>query len=372
MKNDLTCAVVQDLLPNYVESLTSPETAEAVERHIQSCPDCAARLEAMRTPPAQAEEAREVEYLKKVRRTGKRRVIAAVLTTVLLLALAAAAKLFILGEPASREGMSWTVREDAGALDLRVYTTWSGVAYCRWRVVEEEDGVVRLRASKVLPSPIYSSGDYQTRIPLEGVREVWLANQLIYQDGVPISAGAYAIYEAKTPYVGDAPALGAAAGAIGLDSQRWSYTTELHTSDRPYRWTIKFQDFWGDTSCEMWMRHYYGPLMLALVDNLDEVGWTYTTAGSGGKTYVENVLTLEAADGYLADLLEKSDLDQRWKNLKSVKDFAATPAGTQVLYELLWGDLLWEDQRIALGPGSWIETVPAEPSPDGAEFLEQA
>lgn len=373
MKNDLTCGVVRDLLPNYVEGLTSEETRQAVERHLGSCPDCAARLEAMRTQPAQAEaeEAREVEYLKKVRRSGKRRVIAAILATALLLALAGAAKLFVLGEPASREGMSWTVREDDSALDLRVYTTWSGVAYCRWRAVEEGDGVVRLRASKVLPSPIYSSGDYRTRISLEGVREVWLANQLIYQDGVPVSAGAYAIYEAKTPYVGDAPALGAVAEAIGLDSQRWSYTTELHTSDRPYRWTIKFQDHWGDTSAEMWMRYYYGPLMLALVDNLDEVGWTYTTATSSGKTFCEGVLTLEEANARLGELLEESDLDQRWKSLESVKDFAATPAGTQVLYELLWGDLLWEDKGITLDPRGWIETVLPETSPGGDGFPEQ-
>ena len=152
---------------------------------------------------------------------------------------------------------------------------------------------------------------------------------------------------------------------VGLSSQRWSYTTELHTSDRPYRWTIKFQEHWGDTSADTWMRYLYGPLMLALVDNLDEVGWTYTTAGSGGKTYVENMLTLEAADGYLADLLEKSDLDQRWKSLESVKDFAATPAGTQVLY-----DLLWENLESAFSPRAWIEDVPQEPSPGGAEFLE--
>ena len=109
------------------------------------------------------------------------------------------------------------------------------------------------------------------------------------------------------------------------------------------------------------MRGLYGPLMLALVDNLDEVGWTYTTAGSGGKTYVENMLTLEAADGYLQDLLEKSDLDQRWKTLESVKDFTATPAGTQVLYDLLWENL---------GSAFQIETVPEEPSQGGAEFLE--
>ena len=41
MKNDLTCGVVRDLLPSYVEGLTSPESNAAVERHLSECPDCA-------------------------------------------------------------------------------------------------------------------------------------------------------------------------------------------------------------------------------------------------------------------------------------------------------------------------------------------
>ena len=41
MKNDLSCAVVRDLLPSFVEGLTSEETDAAVEAHLSSCPDCA-------------------------------------------------------------------------------------------------------------------------------------------------------------------------------------------------------------------------------------------------------------------------------------------------------------------------------------------
>ena len=40
MKNDLTCAVVRDLLPAYAEGLTAPETNQAVEAHLAICPDC--------------------------------------------------------------------------------------------------------------------------------------------------------------------------------------------------------------------------------------------------------------------------------------------------------------------------------------------
>ena len=56
MKNDLSCAVVRDLLPAYAEGLTAPETNEAVERHLAGCPECAERLAAMRAPEAAVAE----------------------------------------------------------------------------------------------------------------------------------------------------------------------------------------------------------------------------------------------------------------------------------------------------------------------------
>ena len=86
MKNDLTCGVVRDLLPSYVEGLTSPESNTAVERHLSGCPDCAQLRTALAGAPEQAapEDAKEVDYLKKVKRRGWRRVAAAVAVTVLL------------------------------------------------------------------------------------------------------------------------------------------------------------------------------------------------------------------------------------------------------------------------------------------------
>lgn len=388
MKNDLTCAVARDLLPSYVEGLTSEETAEAVERHVQSCPDCAARLEAMRPLPEAAEAAeaaKEVDYLRRMKKGVFRKITLAVVCTALVIAGGFLVKEFVIGQTPDPEMIDIELAQvdEENNLTLLLDTYW-GAYELRGLRGSTEDGVltytarqVRMNIFEVLFMRETDGGmtgyrkQIPLRIPLEGLTEVWICGRLVYQDGVPISAGAYTLYQARTPYVGDAPALGGVARAVGLDSQRWNYTTELQTSERPYRWTIRFQDHWGDTSADMWMRHYYGPWMLALVDNLDEVGWTYTTATSGGKTFCQGVLTLEEADARLAELLEKSELDQRWKELKSVKDFAATPAGMQVLYELLWEDLLWEDRGIVLGPGSWIETVPPDSSPAGAGSLEQ-
>ena len=80
MKNipELSCAIVEDLLPTYVERLTSEETNMAVEAHLASCPACAAKRAAMGAKETEAagqnaeETAREVDYLKKVRRRNRR------------------------------------------------------------------------------------------------------------------------------------------------------------------------------------------------------------------------------------------------------------------------------------------------------------
>ena len=46
----LPCELIRDLLPLYAEHLTSPETGQLIEEHLQSCPACRARCRPMRRP----------------------------------------------------------------------------------------------------------------------------------------------------------------------------------------------------------------------------------------------------------------------------------------------------------------------------------
>ena len=324
MKNDLTCAVVRDLLPSYVEGLTSEETNRAVESHLSACPDCMARKNAMAAPaePAEtAEQSREVDYLKTVKRKSGRRVVLAIACTLAVILAGVALKLFVIGEPASRDGMSWSMRCDETAMDLRVYSTWSGVAYCRWDL-ENSDGIVRLTAKQVLPSLLYDSADHRERIPLEGVREVWIAGQLIWQDGVAISSGTMDLYAAKTPYVGDMPALNRVANALNIQSRCGSYLNSLKTAQEPYGWTLEFSDVYTEKQAawlDETMEHDLAPLMLALVDNLGEVSWTYRTQDGALQT---RTVTLPQISEALP---------------RPVKDYAASPAQLQQLCDLLQG-----------------------------------
>lgn len=336
MKDNLPCAVVRDLLPIYVEGLTEPETNAAVEAHLKTCPACTARLAAMRAPepPPEAETAKEVDYLKKVKRRSWKRVVLAVLVTVLVLMGALAAKLFLLGSAAGPESMVFYVEQSGEILSLRISSVASANAYWGWNT-KSQDGVVEISAREGLVSPLHNTASAKLDIPLEGVQEVYLCGRLIWQEGEVIARETLALMEAKTPYVGDPSALNRIAQAL-YNRLPAPYTMELETSARPYRWTLVYpDDYWelnpaGDAETLNARLESAAPLMLALVDNLDEVAWTYPESNGQRQTCV---VTLEEANIRLESLTDAyNDANGTdWEALESVKDYAQSPVMLQRL-----------------------------------------
>ena len=349
MKNipELPCAIVEDLLPAYLEGLTSAETNQAVEAHLASCPACAAKRAAMGAEegpsPEEAEEtAREVDYLKAVRRRSRRRVAAAILCTVLVLLLGFAAKIFVIGEPLDPDGVAVSAQREDDVLRVKVSSAVSGNAFWDW-TVENQDGVVSITARSVLVSPLFRDGTGTVEVPLEGVTEIWLGEagegRMIWQDDTMILADAWALYQAQTPYVGNNSAVGRVLAAVDT----WygppivDYTISLQTSAEPYGLTIHFDDvtahiLGAGKSIDDRM-YAVAPALLALIGNLGQVQWTYAAPDG---TAVTRSVTLEEADAALPDWIAAYDLDAGadWTAPESVKDYAASPAALQRLLEL--------------------------------------
>lgn len=86
MKNDLSCNIVQDLLPNYVEALTSDESRAEIEHHLDHCDECRKMVHQMSADLVTANPIpyRELKFLRKIKRT---RLFAAALCLVLSLGL---------------------------------------------------------------------------------------------------------------------------------------------------------------------------------------------------------------------------------------------------------------------------------------------
>lgn len=330
MKNDLTCAVVEDLLPSYAEGLTSPETNGAVERHLAGCKGCSAKLAAMLSPePEQEREetAKEVDYLKKVKRRGWKRVTLAVLLTVLVLLGALAAKLFVIGSPASVDTMAVRTWTAGGQLWVDVTSNVSANAYWGWDT-EVENGTARITAREVVVSPIHPTAWGRIGVPLEGVEEVYLCGRLIWQEGETITQETLDLLEAKTPYVGDASAVGRLVGCTEIP-QLGGYTLSLQTSAEPYGCTIQFQTVMGAKSRVKEIMERAAFQLLALVGNLGEVSWTYTDVT--GETHTS---TATEADylSLLRDPLPELDgtaFSRELDILDSLKDYTDTAAHFQ-------------------------------------------
>lgn len=345
MKNDLTCGVVRDLLPSYVEGLTSEETNRAVEAHLAACAGCTAQKNAMAEPeePVEQEEtAKEVDYLKKVKRRRWKWMAGAVLCTLALVAAGFAAKVFLIGTPAQEQDL-WipTYKVMDETLYFTVTTSDSAAAYFDWEVEQEDAGVVQIWGRRVLASPLHRDGSCQLKVPLEGVQEIYLCGRLIWQDGLMLEQDTMALYETKTPYMGDAPALERVAEALGVRRKLGNYTNSLHTSSRPYDWTLEFsapmmegRSYRTDSRMET-----RAVIMLALVENLDQVTWTYTdTVG----VFHSQTVTAEDAVRLLREQFSAFTDEEAAAYglllLDDIKDYAGTPADFQRLLNTICYD----------------------------------
>lgn len=348
MKNipELSCAIVEDLLPTYVEGLTSEETNAAVMAHLESCPACAAKRAAMGAKETEAagqnaeETAREVDYLKKVRRGNRRRVWLAVACTTLVLAAVILTKIFIIGGPGQANDVGVRLVEivDGDTLSVNVDCLYAVNAFYGWEQDETEDGVVSFTAREARASFIHPNDLVDLRVPLEGLKEVWVCGRLVWQNDIVISEGTLALYDARTPYAGDA----AAVGNLLAEVDTWygpflEYTISLQTGQEPYGLTIHFDDITAfmqgaERSINERMQ-ILAPILLALVDNLGKVQWTFTTSDGVAQTHT---VTLAAVNNALPKWLDAYNTycDTRL-NFSSIKNFAASPAALQQFLDLV-------------------------------------
>lgn len=345
MKNELTCGVVRDLLPSYVENLLGEESREAVDRHLETCPECRERKEDMAAPTGTeetAEAAKEVDFLRRVKKGTARKIALAVVCTVLLVMGGYLLKEFVIGRTPDAEHISIDFAQVDEYNNLTLLADTYGGAYeLRGLKSVTKDGVLTYTAREVRVNPFQTAqGGYRKQIPLlsiplKGLDEVWICGRLVWQDGVVIDWDTLLLLDAKTPYCGDAPALGNIAKLLQVGSRIGRYNISLQTSERPYRWTLEFEDAEETTSATWGMSRFLGYQMLALVENLDEVSFRYPSSSG--------VFTAELASASLARLTEEYNAEHAtsWPIHESIKEYAESPLEYQRMVTLLKQNIIY-------------------------------
>lgn len=318
MKNDLSCEVVRDLLPSYLDGVASGETKAAVERHMEKCPDCRETLRRMKEPESVAQpEEKEIDYLKKVRRRNSRKVTV-IVSVVVLLAMAVTLRVMYKGVPADPGSLAAvvTVRDKT----VRLTGTFSdiGMDLARASTKQDESGAVEIKIYVTPLLQVRSNGDFAWEDPVaRDVTSVTVNGLVLWENGVSIDWLTAKLYEAKNPYVGDMSANASIASLLRVGNRVGSFTNELQTDAEPYGWTLLLDDPIAaehEKSTKDEMRRC-SCVLLAEIENLGTVSWKYETE-AGEKTFIvtasdasklvgQNIKTCAASASELQNLLNK-------------------------------------------------------------------
>ena len=321
----IPCEMIQDILPLYAESLTSEVTNREVEEHLADCEICRENKDRLmmtleqESNRRQQEGKKEIDYLKKVRRRGKKN-IAVTLGVVFALFLVCMVKVFVIGSPSENFAVLFTnVYEDRVEIGGMCYN--SAMTYRDYKVKTLSDGSTKLVIYTALPSVAGWSGNFTITLDLEEIgTQIQVGDVTVKADGTVIGGRANAVYEAKNPYVGDMPANGRLVQALGFTNVLGGATTELQTAAEPYGWTFHFTDAVRNSLIFDEQMRAYACVLIAMTENLSEVRWTYTVELSEGAVVRENSITAE-------ECCNMAGTD--------IKSFAESPEKVQELLDIL-------------------------------------
>ena len=326
MSRKIPCDIIKDLMPLYVEGLTSEATGREIEAHLEGCGECRDLYKRMKQEVEGGKDAGgsakagEIDYLKKVKRRNLRNVVLGACAVFLAMVLALSIKLFMIGYPSDSYMITYTDMNDG---QVRVGGTFydSASVFSRYKIVRKDDGTEEMVIYACLPSPWNRSGTFNLEVglPPEGT-QLDIRGMTVKSNGEVVSRQANELYKAKNPYIGDASANGRLAGLVGISRSLGNFKNELQTSKEPYGWTLEFEDSTSNSAVFEEKMKGYACMLIALTGNLGEVEWNYTVELEDGPVQRSGRMTEAECSEYVG---------------APVKSFADSPEGVQALLDLL-------------------------------------
>lgn len=283
IEQNLPCEVVQDLLPGYVDELTSPVTNEMVKEHLESCSPCKEKYMRMKSPVEQemesSKEKIELDFLQKTRKRNRKILFASVAIVWLFVVIFLGIRYYFAGKTMNAEYLSCGLSIQGKELTATVKST-SGQGIRSINIYEEE-GVVEISVTGVTKSIFFDDEKETTFTSSEAIRQVWVGDRILWADGEPISPLAANLYALYNPYVGNMPFNGKLVRALNLTAFTGNFINELQTKQQPYSWKMILEKEFSSSRQESMLEWLpkYAYLLLSQIGNLDEVVYEYTIEG---------------------------------------------------------------------------------------------
>ena len=345
MSEKLSCHIVEDLLPLYVDGLTSSQTTEDVKAHLESCESCSGLCASMMAGASgqeqKAQESKKIDYLKKVSKRNKVKILIVICAAVLVIGFGVV-RTFMVGKDNRSVVMSALVELNKVTIEADAMNESLTITNVDFTTIDKDGGTTVIVSARTCMAGIFRdrtrTAEFTAKQPIKQVLDI--NNRVLWESGVVIDEAVGHMYLAKTPYIGNASAV---AGVIrsasfpGMDL-RLTSGMELQTSKAPYGLLLNITTRINTPGYELLadQSKRYACLLLALVDNMDYV--EYTLELENGRT---EKLTVTSADA-LACAKElaaaKSAGNEAAKAVLaagSIKDFAKSAVALQRLTEVL-------------------------------------
>ncbi|MBR1780770.1 MAG: DUF4825 domain-containing protein [Oscillospiraceae bacterium] len=313
MKTILPCEIVRDLLPSYVDGLTSETSNEAVLDHLDTCEGCREIYRQMRLPapvPAVGGEA-VPDHLRKMRRVH-RRWLAAAISIVLVVLGVLAVRLFVVGsvDYAADPRVTVQTEESGQIVQISAHNPYGRFRKLRIKFERKE---IRDVGSVLFCTPyssvsLFSSdSDVFAQYVLDPGEELqavvmirptgkgteWYdRGDVAWYRGESIDMLASFLWKWYNPYVGDASADD---NLVGLTLEYTAYDEKafhlrLQTAEEPYGMTVVFDEPLYPREEKL---QAIGCILLAQIGNLDHVTIEYSD--TQGQTQLYTLTAGEAS-----------------------------------------------------------------------------
>ncbi len=331
MKNKLPCELIKDLLPSYIEQLTSDVTNELVNEHIENCGDCKGTLAAMsqkEVEDAREQEAvqeKEIDYLKKTRKRTMGIVFGSIAAAFIIFFGLVFINLFVIGDPVGEESVYCRAEVYGNALTVESTMIDSARVPSDIHFEEEEPGIINVSFKAVLSSPWNNMGAMSAEYTADApIRQVKMNDRIIWADGEDILSLTSAVYATRHPYVGDMSANALPVTVLNMGGYFGGFSNELQTEKEPYGWhfLLAYEISAERIEVKEKAMKAYAYVLLAVVENLGEVTYEYVSEGKEGKLTVTSQEASQFAGHDIKDCYDDIVLLQNLIKKTGLDDYA--------------------------------------------------
>lgn len=316
MKNNLTCELVEDLLPSYIDGLTSEVTNTAVREHIAGCDKCKTALENMKEPCSETkieEEKKEIDFLKKTRKRNIKVAFTSVISVILIVSLIVCSLPYMIRHTAGESMIIYNLTAENGCFNIKAVPEKKSSAVITDLIYNISDvGTLDISFEFREKSIFDKTEIFNRELKAEGIKSVVCQGKILWEDGEYISPVTAAVYKYRTPYVGDMSHNQSISKALGVYEYLGSFSNALYTKAEPYGWELIVTDpVMPITEKEKrQLMKNYSYVLLGVIGNLSYITFTYDVFNSEGEDEEKSItVTKEQASEFFGEDIKKCSED---------------------------------------------------------------